>query len=82
MHRLSLLKIPELATQASKGSEAMNLKKAIELNVESEKSLREHKFVDHANAILVGNEALKHFETYRRHGFLTEHRLLPGETDE
>lgn len=37
----------------------MNPSKAIELNRESEQSLRKHKFIDHADAIKLGIEALK-----------------------
>jgi hypothetical protein len=37
----------------------VKLSKALELNKESEQSLRKHKFIDHADAIKLGIEALK-----------------------
>ncbi len=60
----------------------MKIPKAIELNKESEQSLRDHKFIDHADAIQLGIEALgtvqKWREEHRDLGFL----LLPGEDPE
>ena len=58
----------------------MNLKKAIELNKESEKSLRNGKFIDHADAILLGNEALKRFQVCRSPNWDYPFSALPGET--
>lgn len=37
----------------------MKLEKAIELSPEIEKSLRSHKFIDYADAVKLGEEALK-----------------------
>lgn len=60
----------------------MKLQKAIELNQESEKSLREHKFIDHADAIKLGIEAMKQVQFYRSIPDGKHHNLLSGETDE
>lgn len=60
----------------------MKISKAIELNEESEKSLRSGKFPDHADAIKLGIEALKTQGRYRELGLLGPDQLLPGETDE
>lgn len=57
----------------------MKLDKAIELNKQSEQSLRKGKFTDHADAILLANEALKAFKQLRRSAVLAEDDLLPGE---
>lgn len=60
----------------------MTLPKAIELNIESERSLRKHKFIDHADAIKLGNVALKR-EQYHRSCYPNQSpNLLPGETEE
>ena len=58
----------------------MNLNKVLELNEESEKSLRSHKFIDHANAILIGNEAIKCVINNRLFGIPNSVNPLPGET--
>jgi len=58
----------------------MTLDKAIELNKESEKSLRSNKYIDHADAILLGNEAIKLFERMRNNPTLSFCPTLPGET--
>lgn len=41
------------------------IEKAIDLNKESEKSLRSHKFIDYADAVALGNEALKRIKACR-----------------
>ena len=58
----------------------MNLKKAIEFNQESESSLRNHKFADHADAVALGNEALKRLQDIRGLDASRPVNLLPGET--
>ena len=60
----------------------MKLEKAIELNKESEESLRKHKFIDHADAIKLGIEALKAIEVYRSANESWLSLPLPGETKE
>lgn len=60
----------------------MNLEKAIELNKESERSLRTGKFYDHANAIKVGNEALKFRLELEQEDPEIELQPLPGETND
>ncbi|GAH94550.1 unnamed protein product [marine sediment metagenome] len=60
----------------------MNPDKAIELNKESEQSLRKHKFIDHADAIQLGIEALKREKEYRPRTEPRNFDLLPGETPE
>lgn len=59
----------------------MNLPKAIQLNTESEKSLRDHKFIDHADAARLGIEALKREQEHRELDIDTRFGLLPGETE-
>jgi hypothetical protein len=60
----------------------MNLPKAIELNKEAEKSLRDHNFIEHADAVKIGGEAMKRLEKGRRvdHAFACV--KLPGETED
>lgn len=58
----------------------MNMKKAIELNKESESSLRNGKFIDHADAIRLGNEAMLLVERYRKSAVQPDSFLLPHET--
>lgn len=58
----------------------MEILKAIELNNESIKSLRKHKFYDHADAAQMGNEALKRLQEARKKVYFTSRKLLPGET--
>ncbi len=60
----------------------MNLAKAIELNQESEKSLRDHKFIDHADAVKLGTEAMKREQARRNPRHYKIGYLLPGETEE
>ncbi|MBA7566297.1 hypothetical protein ES708_07988 [subsurface metagenome] len=60
----------------------MNLSKAIELNKEAEKSLRDHKFIDHADAVKLGGEALKRELFKRQTMSLNEADFLPGETED
>lgn len=57
----------------------MNLAKAIELNKQSEQSLRKGKFTDHADAAQLGIEALKRFLTTRLLLSDPPADLLPGE---
>lgn len=59
----------------------MNIPKAIELNEESERSLRDHKFIDHADAIKLGNQALKRIVYLRKDMDCPHWMTLPGETD-
>ena len=58
----------------------MTLDKAIELNIESQRSLRNHKFHDHADAVKLGNEALKLYQHNRLIGQHVDPITLPGET--
>lgn len=58
----------------------MKLEKAIELNEESEKSLRSHKFHDFADAVKLGNEALKEIQKARNLRGLVYSYKLPDET--
>lgn len=58
----------------------MKPEKAIELNEESERSLRSHKFIDHADAVALGNEALKRLLTESPYPSAYQRELLPGET--
>ena len=60
----------------------MNFTKAIELNKESEKSLRDNKFTDHADAIKLGNEAMGAMKSLRANALLGPDEPLPGETEE
>ncbi|MBA7708456.1 hypothetical protein ES703_117355 [subsurface metagenome] len=60
----------------------MQISKALELNDESEKSLRKHKFIDHADAIQLGIEALKREKEHRELDIDTRFGLLPGEDPE
>lgn len=60
----------------------MNAKKAIELNKESEKSLRQGKFIDHADAVAFSNEALKWIILCRVTSPGTVPTLFHGETKE
>jgi len=60
----------------------MKLEKAIELNKDSEKSLRSHKFIDNADALLLGIEALKRLILARASDHRLDELLLPGETEE
>ncbi|MBA7569787.1 hypothetical protein ES708_11528 [subsurface metagenome] len=58
----------------------MNLPKAIELNKEAEKSLRDHKFIDHADAVKLGGEALEFRQRWEQQEGEADFLLLPGET--
>lgn len=59
---------------------SMTIDKAIELNKDAEKSLRDHKFIDYADAVLIGIEALK-YHLYRRSTTnAVGSPILPGET--
>lgn len=58
----------------------MNLAKAIELGKEAERSLREHKFHDHADAVGVLIEAGKLLQTLRMIPDFGIENPLPGET--
>jgi len=58
----------------------MNLAKAIELNKEAEKSLRDHKFIDHADAVKIGGEAMEREQLLRREIPYDREGLLPSET--
>lgn len=60
----------------------MKLSKALELNKESEQSLRSHKFPDYADAIQLGIEALKHRKREKEFKYIDAHDLLPGEDPE
>lgn len=60
----------------------MNLPKAIELNEESERSIRQDKFIDHADAIKLGIEALKQNLKARKKGYFSVEFALPGETED
>lgn len=60
----------------------MKLGTAIELNKESEQSLREHKFIEHADAVKMGNEALKVTQRERQTSIYRKFNKLPGETEE
>lgn len=59
----------------------MNLDRAKELNKESEKSLRSHKFVEHADAIKLTNEAAEWILLARVHSPGAVPDLLHGETE-
>ena len=60
----------------------MTLKKAIELAIDAERSLRSHEFTDHADAILLLIEAGKMIKEGRdKPGGMFFHDL-PGETNE
>jgi len=59
----------------------MTPEKAIELNEESERSLRSAKFTDYADAVALGNEALKLMIAWRKSLPLDNPQLLPGETE-
>ncbi len=58
----------------------MKLEKAIELNKEAEKSLRDHKFIDHADAVMIGGEAIERIQEQRRYNLAFHDKPLPGET--
>lgn len=58
----------------------MKLSKARELNKESEKSLRDHKFIDHADAINLSIEVIKWVELCRVTSPGTVPTLFHGET--
>jgi hypothetical protein len=60
----------------------MQIPKALELNKESEQSLRKHKFIDHADAIQLGIEALKRVKELRVSGKPDRYSILPGEDPE
>jgi len=60
----------------------MKLEKAIEFNQMSEKSLRDHMFLDHADAVRMGNEAIKCVINNRLFGIPNSINPLPGETEE
>lgn len=60
----------------------MKLEKAIELNKESERSLRQHKFIDFADAVMLGNEAIIRELFFRRPRFKDHIKPLPGETED
>lgn len=53
--------------------------KALELNKESFKSLKDGKFQDHADAVALGIEALKRLGLARSYGDKHAMGLLPGE---
>lgn len=55
---------------------------AIELNQQSEQSLRQHKFIEHADAINLGIEALKRVQRRRELRLSYYMAPLPGETPE
>lgn len=57
----------------------MELIKAIELNTESERSLRKHKFIDYADAVKIGNAAMKRLAMLRSYGVKDAIPPLPGE---
>ena len=57
------------------------LEKAIELSKESERSLRSHKFIDHADAIKLGTEALKAIQEERLGNPLLDGEMLPSNMD-
>ncbi|MBA7568560.1 hypothetical protein ES708_10289 [subsurface metagenome] len=58
----------------------MNLPKAIELNKEAEKSLRDHKFIDYADAVKLGGVAIAEVIEARLMNNILPHSRLPGET--
>lgn len=58
----------------------MKLDKAIELSKEAEASLRSHKFIDYADAIKLGREALKRVQQFRADPDWPDLTQLPGET--
>lgn len=60
----------------------MKIEKAIELNKESETSLRTSKLIDYADAVRLGSEALKAWKEMRRTWRRPSSVLLLGETDE
>ncbi|GAI10563.1 unnamed protein product, partial [marine sediment metagenome] len=53
-----------------------------ELNKETHLSLSQHHFNDHADAVALGNEALKLVVKRRRFAVPVQADLLPGETEE
>lgn len=57
----------------------MELKKAVELNKESAESLRKGKFIDHADAVKLGIEALSHLIRLRACSVAFRNMRLPGE---
>lgn len=60
----------------------MKIEKAIELNKDSEKSLRHGKFHVYADAVALGNEALKATIRARQGDPPLDGELLPGETED
>lgn len=60
----------------------MKLDKAIELSENTEKSLRQHKFIDYADAVKLGIEALKEVKKARYGDPALDGELLPGEDSE
>lgn len=57
----------------------MTIEEAIKLNEESEKSLRDHKFIDHADAVKLGTEALKARKVWQDNEGFDPSEALPGE---
>ena len=57
----------------------MTPEEAIELNKESEKSLRSHKFIEYADGVKLGIEALKLLIHLRSFGAIYKDNLLPNE---
>lgn len=60
----------------------MKLAKAIELSPEIVKSLRDHKFHDHADVVQLGLEALKETKRLRKYKAWFLKSELPGEDPE
>ena len=60
----------------------MKLAKAIELSKEAEDSLRQHKFIDHADAVKLLTEAAKRFQDLRQVIRVPYTDPLPGEDPE
>ncbi len=58
----------------------MKIDKAIELDQETERSLRDHKFPDHADAIMLGHEALLRILAGRNNPDTDWNDPLPDET--
>lgn len=71
-----------MGTRGPKKGGKMKLEKAIELGKEAEKSLRSHKFPDHADALLMLIEAGKQVKHNRALSVWYPDTLLPGETEE
>lgn len=60
----------------------MKLDKAIELNKESERSLRDGKLIDYADAVKLGIEAMIFLKSLRDNYKPKGFKLLPGETED